>query len=268
MELTEELFTRNAEYERFMGRWSRQLSPLHHGFAALKDGDRVLDVGTGTGALALELEATMPSSEIVGVDPSEAFIEFARRAARSQRARFEVGDGQALHFPDATFDRTVSQLVMNFIPQPERAIAEMRRVTRPGGTVSACVWDYGQGMGMLRVFWDEVVALEPSLEVKDERHMKLSREGELAELWRRAGLIDVVEVPLEFRQSFVSFADFWEPFLAGVGPAGAQVAALTPDHRRALEARLRQRLLGGGADGPFTLQARAWCVRGQVSKGR
>src|SRR5215470_8000446 len=125
------MFTASAGYEAYMGRWSRLVTPAYLAFAGVKDGDRVLDVGTGTGALASEVEARLPSSEVVGIDPSQAFIDYARRNAKSPRVRFEIGDGQALTFGDASFDQTMSLLVMNFIPDPVKAIGEMRRVTRP-----------------------------------------------------------------------------------------------------------------------------------------
>ena len=182
------MFAVSAGYERFMGRWSRLLAPTYIAFAGVKNGDRVLDVGTGTGSLAAAVEAGMPASEIVGVDPSAGFIAYAQKNITSTRAHFEVGDAQALKFKDAAFDSTLALLVMNFVPDPNKAIAEMRRVTRQQGVVSACVWDYDAGMEMLRFFWDEAVALDPAIEPKDERHMKFSRQGELGDLWRKAGV--------------------------------------------------------------------------------
>src|SRR5262249_18300471 len=160
-------------------RWSRLLAPHFIAFAGVKNGDRVLDVGTGTGSVASTVEASMPASEIVGVDPSEGFIAFARKNAKSKRAHFEVGDAQALKLGNASFDISLASLVMNFIPDHNKAAAEMRRVTRPQGAVSACVWDYNEGMQSLRFFWDEAIAFDPAIEPKDERHMKLSREGQL-----------------------------------------------------------------------------------------
>src|SRR5271167_1173926 len=188
------MFAASAGYERFMGRWSRLLAPAYIAFAGVKNGDRVLDVGTGTGSLAAIVEASMPASEVVGVDPSEGFIAYAQKNAKSPRVRFEVGDAQALKFEDASFDNTLALLVMNFVPDENKAVAEMRRVTRAQGTVSACVWDYDAGMQMLRFFWDEAVAIDPAIEPKDERHMKFSRQGELGDLWRKAGLINVKEL--------------------------------------------------------------------------
>jgi SAM-dependent methyltransferase len=258
------MFTASAGYERFMGRWSRLLAPAYIAFAGVKDGDRVLDVGTGTGSLAATLEAIMPSGEIVGVDPSEAFIAYAQKNAKSPRAHFEVGDAQAIKFNDASFDNTLALLVMNFVPDQRKAVNEMRRVTRPGGLVSACVWDYDRGMQTLRFFWDEAVALDPAIEPKDERHMKLSHQGELGDLWRQAGLINIKEEPLTIDQAYSSFNDYWEPFTKGAGPGGAYVVSLSQERREQLEARIRKRLLADRGDGPFKLTATAWCVRGQV----
>lgn len=260
------MFSASAGYERFMGRWSRLLAPELVTFAGVKDGDRVLDVGAGTGSLGSTVEARMPSSRIVGIDPSAGFIAYAQKNARSDRARYEVGDAQALKFKDASFDSTLALLVMNFVPDHEKAIAEMRRVTRPQGIVSACVWDYNEGMQSLRFFWDEAVALDPAVEPKDERHMKLSRQGQLADLWRKAGLVNVQEKPLTIDQAFSSFDDYWGPFTKGAGPGGAFVVSLTEDRRRQLEAHLRKRVLGDRRDGGFTLKARAWCVRGEIPK--
>jgi len=259
-----QMFSASAEYERFMGRWSRRLAPEYIAFAGVKNGDRVLDVGTGTGSLASTLDATMPSSEIVGIDPSEGFISYAKKNAKSGRTQFNIGDAQALPFQDRSFDQTMALLVMNFVPDHNKAVSEMRRVTRPKGVVSACVWDYNEGMQMLRYFWDEAVAVDPTIEPKDERHMKLSRQGQLGELWKKAGLANVQEKPLSIDQAYHDFDDYWGPFLRGAGPGGAYVVSLTNERRRELETRLRKRLLRNGDDGPFVLKARAWCVRGEV----
>ena len=260
------MFAASAGYERFMGRWSRLLAPRYVAFAGVKNGDRVLDVGTGTGSLAAAVEANMPASQIVGVDPSEGFIAYARSNVRSTRLHYEVGDAQALKHKDGSFDSTLALLVMNFVPDHNKAITEMRRVTRPQGIVSACVWDYDQGMQMLRFFWDEAIALDPAIEPKDERHMKLSHQGQLGDLWKKAGLINVKEEPLVIDQAYSSFNDYWDSFMRGAGPGGAYVVSLPEDRRSQLEARMRKRLLGDRADGPFTLKAKAWCVRGEVPK--
>jgi len=261
----QDIFAESDAYERFMGRWSRRLAPLLVKFAAVGDRDSVLDIGPGTGALAAALAEAAPSGRVTGVDRSAAYVRFAQSRASSDRVRFVVGDAQALEFPDAAFDKTLSLLVMNFIPDPARALREMVRVTRPDGVVAAGVWDYGDGMQMLRVFWDEAVALDPAIAARDERNMPLCKPGELAALWQGQELVRVEEQPIAIEMEFDSFDDYWRPFLGGQGPAGAYVAALDEPRRAALEARLRSRVLGGGrSDGPFKLQARAWAVKGVV----
>ncbi|HKU47970.1 MAG TPA: methyltransferase domain-containing protein [Burkholderiales bacterium] len=253
------MFAIGNAYEQYMGRWSRRLAAPYAEFAAVKDGERLLDVGTGTGALAAALAARTKTSEIVGIDPSAGFIE-AAKASGSPRVRFEAGDAQALPYPDAGFDRVLSLLALNFVPDHEKAVREMRRVTRPGGAVSACVWDYGEGMESLRLFWDAAVELDPAAAPKHERNMKLCRKGELGGLWRRSALAEVREAALVIDQAFSSFDDYWGPFLSGTGPGGAYVVSLDDARRKQLEARLRTRL---GNDA-FTLKARAWCVHGLV----
>jgi SAM-dependent methyltransferase len=255
----------NAEaYERFMGRWSRDLAPLLVRFAAVRDGDTLLDVGSGTGALAEALAAAAPSGRVVGIDTAASYVAIAQASQKGAHVRFQVGDAQRMGFADATFDRTLSLLVVNFIPDAHRALEEMKRVTRRGGTVAAAVWDYGGGMEMLRVFWDEAIAMTPASDSRDERHMPFCRRGELAALWRQRGLLDVVEEGLTIETRFTSFADYWAPFLGRQGPAGAYVAALSGRERGQLEERLRKRLLNGGPDRAFVLRARAWAVRGVV----
>jgi SAM-dependent methyltransferase len=256
------MFAGADAYERFMGRWSRDLAPALVRFAAARDGQSFLDVGSGTGALADAIAAAAPSGQVVGVDPSGPYVAFAQSRHTGGRVRFEVGDAQQLRFADGSFDRTLSLLVLNFIPDRGRALKEMIRVTRPGGTIAAAVWDYGEGMEMLRLFWDEAVAADPAAASRDERHMPLCRPGELSALWREQGLREVTEEPIAVRTRFASFDDFWSPFLLQQGPAGAYVESLSAGAREQLRERLRKRLLGDTADRPITLTARAWAVRG------
>jgi len=258
------VFSEAQAYERFMGRWSRSMAPLLVQFAGVRDGDTVLDVGSGTGALAAAVAQRAPSSRIVGIDPAAPYVALAQLRHGSARVLFEVGDAQQMRFDSAMFDRTLSLLVVNFIPDVRKALSEMKRVTKPKGIVAAAVWDYGEGMEMLRVFWDEAVALTPAHVAKDERNMPLCRRGELAELWRAQGLQDVVEEALTIETRFASFNDFWAPFLEKQGPAGAYVASLSAADQESLRLRLRRRLLGDGPDKTIVMRARAWAVRGVV----
>jgi SAM-dependent methyltransferase len=258
------MFSAGDAYERFMGRWSRDLAPLLVRFAGVRNGDAVLDVGSGTGSLAAAAADAAPASRIVGIDPSAPFVAFAQARQAGELVRFEVGDARQLRFAPGSFDRALSLLTFNFVPDPARALDEMIRVTRPGGTVAAAVWDYGRGMEMLRVFWDEAVALDPAVDARDERHMPLCRSGELTALWHGHGLHDVAEEALTIPTCFASFEDYWSPFLEKQGPAGAYVASLQPAERKRLRLRLRSRLAGEPHDRPIPLRARAWAVRGIV----
>ncbi len=261
------MFSAGDAYERFMGRWSRRLATAFVRFANVRQGDSVLDVGSGTGAVAAAVAAVSPSSHIVGIDPAAGFVEFARARHGGDRIRFEVADAQQLPFADRSFRRTLSLLNLNFIPDPRKALQEMSRVTETGGTVAAAVWDYGDGMEMLRVFWDEAVALNPAADARDEQRMRFSAHGELAEVFRAQHFQDVASDALTVDTPFSSFDDYWSPFLEKQGPAGAYVASLTTTAAEALRRRLRHRLLGDGPDRPFVLRARAWAVRATVPSG-
>lgn len=256
----------NAEaYERFMGRWSRLLAPLLIDFAAPPETGQLLDVGSGTGVLTFALAAKRPLCRIIGIDPSKEYIEFATdRNPFPQRVSFQAGDAQQLNFPAAAFQTALSLLVFNFIPDSRKALGEVARVTRPGGCVSAAVWDYGAEMRMLRVFWDAVAIVDPTAGRADESNMRLCREGELSQLWKDAGLERVEGRALNIRMRFDSFADYWDAFLLGQGPAGAYVRDLDSARREALREELKRRLAPNAETAPFALGSRAWAVRGFV----
>lgn len=259
------MFSDGDGYQLLMGRWSRELALLFVAFAQIGEGCTVLDVGCGTGELTYAAAET-GSVNATGIDRSAAYIRAAQRRAGGRSVRFEVGDAQTLPFVDGTFDRTLAMLVLNFVPEPAAALHEMIRVTRNDGVVAAAVWDYGDGMGMLRTFWNEAVTLLPDAASRDERHMPLCRAGELGELWQAQGLRHVLETSLTIETVFSSFDDYWRSFQTGQGPSGSFAASLSTVEQHGLRARLRDRLLGAGPDRPFSLPARAWVVRGVVSR--
>jgi len=251
-------------YERFMGRWSAKLAPLFLDFVQVHDGDRILDVGSGTGNLALAIAERAPDASLTGIDPTAAFIAFARRrTALPPQFRFEVGDLSSLRFADDSFDRGLCQLVLNFIPDCRGALATLCRVVRPGGTIGAVLWKLGNGMDMLDMFW-QAVGPQRQDERSGERSTAFSKE-EIVTLWNEAGLTNVASADLAIKMDFASFDDYWSPFLLGQGPAGSYAASLTGDERRALQARLRGQLGITRADDPFSLTARAFAVCGTVA---
>lgn len=259
------MFADAKAYERFMGRWSRLVAPALVDFTEVPDAGRVVDIGSGTGSLAAAIAQTNERARVTGIDRSKEYVEYAKSInAFRGRVDFQAGDAQVLGLPDAAFDAALSLLAFNFIPDPGKALAEMRRATKPGGRISAATWDYSAGMRMLRVFWDAAVSVDAGAEERDEKHMPLCRAGELARLWTKGGLTGVREQPLDIILRFENFADYWDPFLLGQGPAGAYVQGIDTNRRRALRAEVRARLSIVSGDAPFALPARAWAVRGTV----
>jgi SAM-dependent methyltransferase len=253
----------NAEaYERIMGRWSRRLAPLLIQFAGLADGDSVLDVGCGTGSLAFALPAFADIAAVTGIDLAEGYVEFAQARNTDSRIAFRQGDACTLPFEDKSFDRAFSMLVLQFIPEPKRAVAELRRVVRPGGTVAAAVWDEFSGLPHFRMLVDIAAVLEPSLERPLFR--PLTAPGEMANLWHELGMHDVVETSLLIRIEFSSFEDYWQPFTKGEGPPGQLMASLPETTRAALQMHVRRAYLANRLDGPRSFACVAWACRGIV----
>jgi SAM-dependent methyltransferase len=249
-------------YEHYIGRWSRLVARRFVIWLALPPALRWLDVGCGTGALTQMILDTGAPSTVLGVDPSEGFIDCARRLLNDERARFQPGAAQALPLADASVDVAVSGLVLNFTPDPARALAEMARVVRPGGTVAAYVWDYAGGMQIIRLFWDAAAALDRQALVLDEgRRFPICQKEALRALWQEGGFVQVDCCDLEVPTPFRSFDEFWSPFLGGQGPAPTYCAALADGARAALRERL-QAMVPVGPDGTIALTARAFAVRG------
>jgi SAM-dependent methyltransferase len=249
-------------YEAYIGRWSRRVAEVLLPWLALPGDRRWLDVGCGTGALTAAALASAQPAEIIGIDPSEGFLATAGAQIVDPRVTFRVGDAQSIPFADNRFDVVVSGLALNFVPDPHRAVAEFARVARHGGVVAAYVWDYADGMAMLRFFWDSAASLDPAAAEEDEaRRFPICQPDALREVWTGAGLDDVAVQGIEIPTVFVTFEDYWRPFLGSQGPAPGYVTSLPDQRRDALRDRLRDRL-PVAADGSISLTARAWAVRG------
>ena len=244
-------------YDRFMGRYSVPLAPAFADFAGVAAGQRVIDVGSGPGALTTHLVDLLGPRAVTAVDPSESFVEAALE--RHPGVTVERASAEHLPFPDGMFDAALAQLVVHFMADPVAGLREMARVTRDDGVVAGCVWDHvAGGQGPLRVYWDAVHELDP--EVPDESALAGAREGHLAELFDAAGLRDVEAGSLTVHVEHASFEEWWEPYTLGVGPAGDYVAGLDPGRRDALRERCREKL----PPVPFVVAVRAWCARGRA----
>jgi SAM-dependent methyltransferase len=261
------IWASGSTYEAYVGRWSRLVARELLRWLAVPSGARWLDVGCGTGALSETILRGAGPAEVVGGDPSDGFIAYAREHVRGERVAFEVADAQALPFEAARFDVVVSGLVLNFVQAPERCLAEMIRVAGPSGTVAAYVWDYGGEMQLIRRFWDAAVALDPGARDLDEgRRFPLCRPEPLERLFREAGLERVAVRSIDVPTVFRDFDDYWAPFLGAQGPAPSYAMSLGEQQRAALRERIRAGLPATD-DGSIRLIARAWAARGTTEPG-
>ena len=258
-----ETFRASADaYDRHVGRYGSQLAAALIDFARVESGMRALDVGCGPGALTAALAERLGSVNVCGADPSELFADACR--SRVPGVEVVVAAAESLPFDCGAFDATLSQLVVNFMDDAEHGVREMARVTRAGGVVASCVWDYAGEMTLLRGFWDAAREVDPERAAAADEGvvMRWCGEGELAELWRAAGLRDVRFGSLIVRASYESFEDLWAPFPTGIAPSGAFCKALDDSARARLRDAYRRRL--GVEDRPFELSARAWAAAGMV----
>jgi SAM-dependent methyltransferase len=256
-----EVWERGNPYEAYVGRWSRLVGRELLDWLAVPEGCDWLDVGSGTGALASTIVAAAAPASVTGVDPAEGFVAYARGAVPD--ATFVVGDAQRLPFQDNSFDAVVSGLVLNFVPDPALAVAEMTRVARPGAAVAAYVWDYAGRMELMRRFWDAAAELDPAARELDEsrRFRAFERPENLERLFAATGQAEVRSRAIDVPTVFADFDDYWRPFLGGQGPAPAYAMSLDEEARGRLRELLRERLPTAG-DGSISLVARAWAVRG------
>jgi SAM-dependent methyltransferase len=259
--MAEDTWSSGAAYDGYIGRWSRPVAERFVTWIEPRSDATWIDVGCGSGALTETILRAARPSRVVGVDPSAEFVEYARSTIEDERSEFLVGDAGALPAAGGSADHVVSGLVLNFIADPDAALAEMSRVATAGATIAAYVWDYAEGMQMLRAFWDAVVALDPSAAALDESaRFPVCRPEPLRRLFDAAGLSDVEACDITVDTRFTDFDDYWSPFLSGQGPAPGYCSSMAPADLDRLRDRLRDELAPDG--GPIALTARAWAVKG------
>jgi SAM-dependent methyltransferase len=253
-------------YEKYMGRWSRRVAIHFLDWLSVPSGADWTDIGCGTGALSSTILARCNPSSVVGIEPFEAFVEIARSQVSSSRFQCRQGNGEALPLKDARFSAAVSGLVLNFVADKRKTVAEMRRVVRRGGSVALYVWDYAGHMQVMRHFFDTARELDPGArEFDDGVNAPICRPGPLSALFKEAGLADIEVQSLDIPAAFENFDDYWAPFIGGTGSAPRYCASLAPD----LQARLREKLrsrLPTGPDGEILLAVRAWAIKSRVPK--
>lgn len=251
-------------YERYVGRWSRRVADAFVAWLGLPVDASWVDVGCGTGALSGTIAARTRPRRVMGIDPSPDFVAAARERVADPVASFRVGRADALPLEAGEADAVVSGLVLNFVPDVPAALADAIRVTRPGGTVAAYVWDYAGRMELMRRFWDAAVDLDPDAHELDEGvRFPLCAPDRLAAAWINAGLANVLVMAIDVPTRFADFDDFWEPFTVDIAPAPGYASRLSPERREALRERLRA-TLPTGPEGTIDLIARAWAIRGQA----
>ena len=245
-------------YDGFMGRYSRPLAIAFADAVGVANGHTALDVGCGPGALTGVLVDRLGASAVSAFDPSPPFV--AECAARHPGVIVRAGRAEAVPSDDARFDYVLAQLVLHFVDDPQQVAHEFLRVARPGGVAAACVWDFAEGMEMLRLFWDSALQIDPK--APDEAQtLRFGQRGEIAELLTSAGFLEVVETTFDVESTYTGFDELWSGFLAGIGPAGSFCMSLTEPQRTALRDDLFLRC--GSPSGAFTLSARARCAHGR-----
>lgn len=255
-----------AAYEVFLGRWTRRLAQPLLDFAEFREEGRLLDVGCGTGSLAHAMAARWPGRQVIGVDIADPYVAFARSQHRLGNLTFEEADAGKLPYADAFFAGATAQLVLNFVPDAAVALNEMKRVTRRGGRLVAAVWDFRGGLVYQRIFWDTAAGIDPRAAAARDRLFSgaLALPDGLTALFNSAGLRQVERTSLTIRMDYASFDDYWQPLCGGQGPVGTYLAALAPELRARIEQAVAVAYRSGAVDGPRSLTATAWAVRGNV----
>lgn len=262
--MTIDVWDDGAAYEPYVGRWSRLVAKEFVRWLAIPPGSAWLDVGCGTGALTDTILAHAAPRLVIGCDRSPGYTDFARAHTTDPRAQFAVADLTDLPETNGGFDVCVAGLVLNFLPSPAEAVGALASRARPGGTIGAYVWDYSDGMGLMRVFWDAAVVLDPAARALDEGvRFPLCRPDPLRNLFERAGLQQVTVRPIDVPTVFRDFDDYWRPFLGGQAPAPGYAMSLSAERRGQLRTAIRARL-PTESDGRIWLTARAWAIRGTI----
>jgi SAM-dependent methyltransferase len=258
--------TDGAGYEIFLGRWTQRLAEPFLDFIDPPSPGALLDVGCATGSLTRAMATRWPGRRIDGLDIAEPYIAFARERTPRVDVEYRLGDAAKLPYRDASFAAVAAQLVLNFVSSPRAAIAEMMRVTQPGGIVAAAVWDFRGGLTFQRMFWDTAAGIDPGAGKARDRLFSgaLALPDGLVELFDQCGMAQIERGSLTIRMEYENFADYWLPLLTGQGPVGTYAAGLAPDLRRKIETNVRAAFLSGAPDGPRSLTATAWAVRGRV----
>jgi len=255
-------------YDQLMGRWSRKLAPRFVEFAGVADGERILDVGCGTGSLTFELARHAGLKEIQAIDFSRVFVAAAKSRNADARVVIQQADATALPFEDRSFDRPMALLVLHFVPEAAKAIAEMCRVVRPGGVVAAVVWDHLGGMTGMRMVLDTVAALSEAGRQLRSKYVfqPMTQPGEMRQAFIEQGLEQVEQDQLLLRMDYENFDEFWAPFSAGEGSIGKFVGTLGRDELGRVTAAVRDAYEAGRPDGPRSFASLAWACRGVTRK--
>lgn len=253
-------------YEQLMGRWSRKLARPFIDFAGVGPGERLLDIGCGTGSLTFELAHRADIPAIEAIDFSPIFVEEAQRRNNDPRITIRQADACALPFEAGSFDRALALLVLHFVPETPKAILEMRRVVRPGGSVAAAVWDHLGGMSGMRMMIDTVAALGDAGRQLRNRYcfQPMTQPGEMKQAFIEGGFVDVEETQLMIRMDYENFDDYWAPIAAGEGPLGTFMGRLGGAERAQAEAAVRDAYEAGRPDGLRSFANVAWACRGRV----
>ena len=251
-------------YQLFMGRWSELLATPFLFVADIPSDGRVLDVACGTGVLSKALADV--GAQVVGIDASEGYLEGARRHRSHPNIAYEHGDIRRMRFDKGAFDAAVSTLALDVIPETEQVVAEMQRVTRPGGVVASAVHQFFGGMPAFDLVLHTGAVLDAGFATL--RTMRAGRRhfwpNGQAELWRKVGLTDVTEGPIVVDCEYPSFADYWATFTGGQGSISGAMMDLSEDVRGTIERHVREGYLAGLPDGPRSFPMMFRVVRGVV----